>query len=270
MPSVEETRKFYQKEFQYPTGLTNEKLIRKRGRIILENLKKISPNGKTLLDVGSGYGYFLDEANKLDIRGMGIEPSRQLYRYSQKHYQVEVINTDLEGYSQSKFKKGKFDFITIIHTIEHVAHPEKMIRRALRLLVKNGILFIETPNVNSHLFYVLKSSYDFLTPPDHKWLFSKKSFQAMLKDKTDLKIERVSTYSYPEHFMGILKRLIKGDKKISRPVAKKTGDFVGKDLSLNKKIKIRLFDKGIAYLAHPLLNLFDKGSILELYLMKIS
>ena len=269
MPSVQEIRKYYRKDFQHPVGLINEKPVRQRAKIILKTLKKLFPNGKTLLDVGSGYGYFLDEAKKFKLKTTGLEPAKELCRVSKKQYKVSVVNADLEKYFQIKAQKRKFDFITIIHTIEHVVNPEKMIDQAIKLLNKNGILFIETPNLDSHLFHVLKKDYDFLIPPDHLWLFSKKSLQLILAKFKDLKIEKISTYSYPEHLMGIIKRLIKGSTETSKPMTKKQKTtLINKKISLDKKMKIFLLDQGIAHIIYPFLNLFDKGSILEIYLKK--
>ena len=268
-PSIQEMRKYYQKDFQYSAGLINEKLIRKRAKIILNNLKKFFPDGKTLLDVGSGYGCFLDEAKKFKLKTVGLEPAKELCQFSKKQSKVGVIIVDLETYSQVRGQKRKFDFITIIHTIEHVVNPEKMIDQAASLLNKNGILFIETPNLDSHLFNVLKKDYDFLIPPDHIWLFSKKSLQLILGKFKDLKIEKIATYSYPEHLMGIIKRLIKGSAETSKLMMKEPKTTLSSHkISLDKKIKILLFDRSMARIIHPCLNLFDKGSILEIYLKK--
>lgn len=50
-----------------------------------------------------------------------------------------------------------------------------MIDFAAEMLNKNGILFIETPNLVSYLFNILSQDYDFLDSAQHLWLFSKQS-----------------------------------------------------------------------------------------------
>src|SRR3989344_3234667 len=61
-PKFAQISNYYLKNFKYAAGKVNEKIIRSRAKKILKNLIKLSPTGKSLLDVGSGYGYFLDEA----------------------------------------------------------------------------------------------------------------------------------------------------------------------------------------------------------------
>ncbi|MBI4009458.1 methyltransferase domain-containing protein, partial [Candidatus Roizmanbacteria bacterium] len=171
----------------------------------------------------------------------------------------------------AKYRTKRFDFITIIHTIEHVTDPQTMISKAIKLLNFGGILFIETPNLDSHLFYAEKLRYTFLTPPDHIWLFSLKSFKNMFKRLRGVKLEKISTYSYPEHFMGIIKsKLLITNYKLQINVKLKNPNE--KTNSQNKKrkfIKYLLFDRLLAPLFTPLLNIGIKGSILELYISKI-
>ncbi|OGK11368.1 hypothetical protein A2954_03265 [Candidatus Roizmanbacteria bacterium RIFCSPLOWO2_01_FULL_37_12] len=276
IPSSSNIANFYKKNFQYPAGVTNEKLIRFRASVILKNLKKMNSNGKTLLDIGSGFGYFIDEAQKIDLKVTGIEPSKNLFSTLNKHLiKVEIKNLDFEQYyAQNTLKK--FDFVTIIHTIEHVRNPKTIINKALKLLKPGGVLYIETPNLDSHLFRVEKYNYTFLTPPDHIWLFSKKSFHYILQDNLKIQIEKISSYSFPEHFMGILKYFFKKRILTGHPEFISGSESKKQMLKLvqhDKKrtltsFKYLVVDKFFAPLLTPLLNLGIYGSILELYIRK--
>jgi len=280
-PKLRELNSFYATSFSYEAGKTNEQRIRQRSRIILKNLKKLNPSGKTLLDVGSGYGYLLDEAHKFNVNAIGIEPSRNLFKHS---VNKKVINIDLEDYFKRKPVK-RFDFITLVHVIEHIKNPQKWLGIIRDLLNPGGILFIETPNLDSHLFNFEKYYYTFLTPPEHLWIFSKYSFVRLLRKITDLKLIKHSTYSYPEHFMGILKKILVRKAKI--PVLNDLGIPERRDVltsrsegraptrvknavsSFFKRIKYLIIDKIFAKLLFRLLNIGNKGSFLELYIKKI-
>jgi len=254
----------YYKNFEYRNGLKSEKNIRLRSKKILLTLKKINSSGKTLLDIGSGFGFFLDEANMAGFITEGIEPSLKLFRYIDISNKVHNINFD--KYYQVNSTK-KFDFITLIHVIEHINEPKKMFSKITRLLNPNGILYIETPNLNSHLFKAEKQNYTFLTPPDHLWIFSKNSFNYFLTRNLTLKLIKSSSYSETEHFMGIIKSIFKKpvDKiKVIKPAKK----VLNINITLKKRLKMLLFDKVIANLLTPSLNMFEKGSILELYFKK--
>lgn len=289
-PTLKQITVYYKKKFKYLAAEANEKLIRRRAKSILNNLIKMSPGGKTLLDIGSGYGYFLNEANKFGLKTVGIEPSTNLSHISLYRYNDIVFNLTLEEYIKNR-KEKRFDFITMIHTIEHVLNPEDTVKKAIQLLNHNGVLYIETPNLNSHLFKIEKYNYTFLTPPDHIWIFSQKSFKYILSKIPEIKIEKISTYSYPEHFMGIIKNQInrKRSEKIRRNQKSENSDksdtsdlsglsgirslpilrsILNSSEKTSKSLKYLILDRLLAPLFTPLLNLGNKGSILELYIRK--
>ncbi len=193
---------------------------------------------------------------------------------------ISVHNLSFDNFL-AKSKKKKYDFITLIHVIEHVKNPVDMLVTAARLLNTKGLLYIETPNIDSHLFSAEKYNYTFLTPPDHLWLFSPKSFQTLLNTMPNLETVKISTYSYPEHFVGILKKIFKAKEsqtEFIRPVIQEISGLEYKSQSLNRvqhnkklirKLKYMFFDRFVASILTPLLNFGNKGSILELYIKKI-
>ncbi len=282
LPTKKTINAYYSDKFEYTAGIAEESRIRKRAKIILKRLKQLCPEGKTLLDIGSGYGYFLEEAEKLKLKTVGIEPSRKLYVQSIKRlYTSLVINTDLLSFFKENQDK-KFDSITAIHVIEHVLNPFQFIRQASQLLNRNGILYIETPNYDSWLARAEKEKYTFLTPPDHICLFSLKSLQLIVAKTSSLRLDSYSTYSYPEHFMGIIKRKfqILNPKSQTNPKSKilntKQLDIRNSNLFGASNLEFRisdfkylLFDKLLAPLFTPFLNCANRGSILQLYLRRL-
>lgn len=281
LPSQKKLNDYYRKNFKYTAGEANEKNIRSRAKIILKNFKKLNPGGKSLFDIGSGYGYFLQEALKAGFETLGIEPSQSIRSTSINQHvlseiegliEVKIKKTNFEQF-YAKNNKKRFDFITIIHTIEHVTNPRSLIINASKLLNPNGILYIETPNLDSHLFRAEKQNYTFLTPPDHVWIFSRRSFQVILNKTPELYISNISSSSSPEHLMGIIK--MKLENRNSELEINKKRFNPKKIIIPNQKskypisnIKYLLFDKLIAPVFTPFLNLGIYGSILELYIRK--
>lgn len=279
-PSKKSLDIYYKKSFKYLAGGTNEEPIRKRSRIILKKLINLNPRRSKLLDVGSGYGYFLDEANKIGLNVTGIEPNNSLAVCSINQSIKPLHHTSFESFFKNN-RNRKYDFITLIHVIEHVPSPKKIIQMACKLLSPGGILYIETPNLDSHLYRAEQNNYTFLTPPDHLWIFSRKSILKILGKSYFIK--HISTYSYPEHLMGIMKSLLKKVKngpkdavmtphiqptrlnmaRQDNPMSNKKSQFI--TLSF---LKYLFFDKFIASFIYPLLNLKYYGSILELYIKK--
>ncbi|MBI2641279.1 class I SAM-dependent methyltransferase [Candidatus Roizmanbacteria bacterium] len=263
-PSNYQIKNYYSSQFTYDAAESNEVRIRKRAHITLTKLKKMNPKGESLLDIGSGYGFLLEESKKYGIKALGLEPAKKLY--SRAHENTKNLSFD---YYFKKNSKIRFDFITMIHLIEHVADPREIIQKARQLLSSKGILYIETPNLDSHLFYVEKYHYTFLTPPDHIWIFSSKSFSYLLKDEINLSRLNISTYSYPEHFMGILKNTLKfKNTKNKADSIMRRAERLEKSKVTPFSFKYLVLDKFIAPLLTPLLNIDNKGSILELYLKR--
>ncbi len=273
-PTQNQIQHYYKNNFQYSAGNINEKIIRIRSRLILNKIQKLISSSASykLLDIGSGYGYFLDTARLLHpkVQVMGIEPNKSLSNYSTKHLNLKVLQTDFYSFYIRNKNKFRYDVITLIHTIEHVTKPKKLINQAISLLNPGGLLYIETPNFDSHLYRTEQNKFTFLTPPDHIYIFSIHSFKSLLP--YDSTILHYSTYSYPEHFMGIVKKII--HTKPDQPLRLEIG--FRKDLKINKKhkrnimshLKYLIFDKFVARICYPLLNLHYQGSILELYIKK--
>lgn len=269
-PDKKKLNDYYKKTFSYTAGAANETMIRERSRVILSQLLNLNPQGKTILDIGSGYGYFLDEARKNRLKCCGIEPSKQLSSTSMYRYIDKLYCIAFEKF-YANLPEEKFDFITLIHVIEHVPFPKILIKQVTSLLKPSGILYIETPNLNSHLYRAEKNNYTFLTPPDHLWVFSKKSFEQMIPD--GFSTNKILTYSYPEHFMGILKAILKRTRHVQSTRLEMGHQ---KDLAEAKKatffsfsfIKYLFFDQVLAKLFYRLLNIHYYGSILELYIRK--
>lgn len=266
-PSQTQLDAYYSKQFSYHDGLINEIVIRKRSRAILRKIKQLAPFSKSLCDVGSGYGFFLDESQKSGFNVFGIEPSGQLVHHAHTKYSVKSFHGTLDEYIRPVH--DQFEIVTCIHVIEHVSNPHKFVQDLLRLVKPGGILYIETPNSDSHLFYVEKEKYTFLIPPEHLWLFSFDSIQHLLPKHAS--VIYMDTYSYSEHLMGIVKRLIcdcKPSLQTSESEKKRSQNKMRNDNTFRKNLSHSLFDRLLAPLFTGLLNLYHKGSILELYIRK--
>ncbi len=263
LPSKKSLDSYYKQAFSYKDGLLNENIIRKRSGTILRTIRGLAPQAKTICDVGSGYGYFLDEAQHVGYKVQGIEPSQQLANHATNHFKMAIHTGKLKDYSEKIHKR--FDVVTCIHVIEHITDPYEFIAQLWKLAKPGGLLYLETPNSDSHLLYTEKENYTFLIPPEHLWIFSRFSISRLLpKNITSL---LMNTYSYPEHFMGIVKILIhpKNKNRITYRTHK-TIDL--QKVPLRKMLSYFLFDRLLAPLFTGILNLNHKGSILELYIKK--
>lgn len=262
-PSNKELNTYYKKFTN--SAPQQEKLIRSRSKLIINKLRKLHPKGLDLIDIGCGYGFFLDEAKKKNLSVFGIEPAIKSFNYVKETLKLNVANTNLKKFLKNNQKK--YDFVIYSHVIEHVKNPKRTINQLFKLLKPKGILYIETPNINSHLFKAEKEKYTFLLPPEHLWLFSIKSFFHIIP--SNLSIIQINTVSQPEHLMGIIKNKFKKNQSANTIQTTKTSQSLNqKPANILKKIKYILLDRILVPLFAPLLNQNHLGSILQIYLRK--
>lgn len=99
---------------------------------------------KTLLDIGTGAGYFLKLAKDKGFDVLGTEISERALEFAKKNYEVPVLN--ISDIREAKLKDSSFDVVALCHVIEHLLYPQHTIKEIHRILSNNGRFLIVTPN----------------------------------------------------------------------------------------------------------------------------
>lgn len=128
-----------------------------RGRCLANALNvPMAKGGQRYLDIGAGFGGMLVAFNELgyDVLGVELDPIRVgLARENLKSLRG---NPSIEAGdildSASVGAIGKFDWITCIDVIEHVASVEQALSNAVSLLNPGGTLVLEIPNKDAIKF----------------------------------------------------------------------------------------------------------------------
>jgi 2-polyprenyl-3-methyl-5-hydroxy-6-metoxy-1,4-benzoquinol methylase len=129
-----------------------------------------------LLDVGCGNGEFLEVAAECGWKAVGVDPDPKAVAKA-KELGLEVYQGGVEVFQG---KQALFDFISLSHVIEHVHSPPELLKACFDLLRPGGLLWIETPNINSfgHKFYT--TSWRGIETPRHLVLLNYRSLQTVL------------------------------------------------------------------------------------------
>lgn len=114
----------------------------------------ISPEGKKILEVGSGYGFFLIYGIKvLGWELYGVEPGKGEYsgRFETARQMLSENYIDPERVINSagesiKFDSNSFDVVISNSVLEHVVDPQKVIQEAYRVLTPGGLLIFNMAN----------------------------------------------------------------------------------------------------------------------------
>ena len=139
--------KKYEREIDYWNLLFDEKLD------YLET--KIKRKTRSILDVGSGSGFFLKRAKERGWTVNGIEPNKIASNYSKK-IGIPVINDFFQNIDIKNMKK--YDAVNLFEVLEHVHNPSELLKKCHRLLKSGGIVAIEVPNDYNPLQKIVQKS----------------------------------------------------------------------------------------------------------------
>jgi len=139
-------------------------------------LKYITPDGKRLLDVGTGKGYLLDIAKEMGFECYGIEVSEYASKKAGERFHGRIFNGPIE---KARFSQ-KFDVITMTDLIEHIQQPDRFFDAVDKNLKKGGLVMIMTPNSDSFTRALLGSNW-FQFKYEHVIYWNRKSLTYLLK-----------------------------------------------------------------------------------------
>lgn len=183
---------YYKKENASRFGSIVELVVKVFRFIRAYKISVLSPNYKSILDIGSGRGwmlYFLKKYFKYD-RAIGTQIADNAYIFSKEKLKLEIYDKDLLELPLN----DKFDIITILHVLEHVENPEKYVQKIHELLNEKGILFVEVPNFNSWARKLTQRHWLALDLKHHLTFFTPSSLTSILK-KYNLETKKIRTFS---------------------------------------------------------------------------
>lgn len=106
-------------------------------KIIMDN----KPN--KILDIGCGDGLLLSNIKNVlpeaDLYGIDV--------YDTKIKEIQIMASDIT--QGVPYKKNKFDCVVLGEVIEHLPDPDFILKEIRRVLKRNGILILSTPNLVS-------------------------------------------------------------------------------------------------------------------------
>lgn len=141
-----------------------------------------------LLDVGCGLGYFVKKVSSFpDWDVYGYEISEPAVSFARERLSLKNI---FQGrVEEANFPDNCFDVITMWDVIEHIPDPNSLLSYLKKILKKDGILFIATPNARvqvikakiKKLLFGEKEGGHYLEAKDHINIYSAKIIEALLK-----------------------------------------------------------------------------------------
>jgi len=224
----------------------------KRYNELLNTFEKYRKTNK-ILDVGCGIGYFLEVAKERGWEVYGTE-------YTDEAIQIcssKGINMQKGILSTRNYQSEEFDVITSFEVIEHINNPVDELTNFHKLLRKEGLVYLTTPNFNSLLRYRLKSEYNVICYPEHLSYYTPKTLNKLFTS-VGFKTKKIQS-------TGISLTRLKTSKGVSKQ------SFISKesdDEKIRGQIENKKYLKLLKYLINSLLTIIGKGDALKGYFIK--
>ena len=101
--------------------------------------------GKTALDVGCGAGLLCEPLARLGAQVTGIDAAAENIAVAAAHAAASGLAIDYRAVGVEAMS-GRFDLVTSLEVIEHVADPAGFVRGLAECLADDGLLILSTPN----------------------------------------------------------------------------------------------------------------------------
>lgn len=145
----------------------------------LRNIKRFVTGGR-LLDIGCNIGLFLSCARREGFDVEGIEFNRESAAFGSKHFNLTIHTSPLE---ELNYPDHTFDVITMYDVLEHIPDLHGILQAVRRVLKPNGVLVVQSPNIDSLMARLTRSAWNWLTPPDHLYHFTPSTMQRLVTDQ---------------------------------------------------------------------------------------
>ena len=101
--------------------------------------------GKTALDVGCGAGLLAEPLARMGAAVTAVDAAPELIEVAKDHAAGQGLAIDYRAVGVEAVE-GKFDLVTSMEVIEHVADPKSFIDSLASRLADGGLLILSTPN----------------------------------------------------------------------------------------------------------------------------
>jgi SAM-dependent methyltransferase len=138
------------------------------------------PGRPRLLEVGCGFGYFLDVAFEEGFDVEGLEFNPHAVERLRRKYAFPILSGALE---RTDLEPGALDAVAMFDVIEHLRDPFGALDRIRKALAPRGVLVISTPDAESPVSRLIgKRLEDFRRTREHLFFFGRRTLAQILAE----------------------------------------------------------------------------------------
>jgi SAM-dependent methyltransferase len=147
------------------------------------------PRSGTALDVGCAAGFCLQVMRELGFEAHGVEVSETIARHAIEHFGFDTVHVGtLES---SPVPEASVDLLTMWDVVEHVVDPRSLLRKAHALLRPDGLLVLETQNIDSAFARLLGPRWHHYKHAEHIYHFTPATVRSLLEE-TGFEVDKVT------------------------------------------------------------------------------
>lgn len=149
-----------------------------RAKRIVKLCQKHHIEAKVLVDVGAGYGTFVQEIKEKGLfeKIIAVEPARPLAETCRKRG-LDVIELPIE-----KVDLVEANVLTNFELIEHLFWPKDFLRRCAKLLAPKGLFILTTPSIKGFDILVLRELSNTIEAPWHLNYFHPEALERLFQE----------------------------------------------------------------------------------------
>ena len=166
------------RNFGYTNYLQDRDRIFRTFRLRSKVIDRYKPSSGRVLDIGCAAGFFLMVMEEKGWETTGVEISTPMADYART--ELKLNNVFPGTLEEQRFEAESFDVITLWDVIEHLEDPRSVLAISRRLLKHDGILVIETQNVESVFARLMGRRWHHYKCAEHLWHFSPKTLSSLL------------------------------------------------------------------------------------------
>jgi 2-polyprenyl-3-methyl-5-hydroxy-6-metoxy-1,4-benzoquinol methylase len=156
-----------------------EPLYLKTFRRRLEFVLRDRPRRGRALDVGCAAGFCMQVLSAAGFEAHGVEISAVIARHAQERLGLHSVHVGtLDG---CPHPPNSFDLITMWDVVEHVVDPVALLAKARELLRPDGVLVLETQNIDSAFARLLGRRWHHYKHGEHIYHFNPQTVRTLLR-----------------------------------------------------------------------------------------
>lgn len=177
LETVYSDKYFFDGKDGYPNYLVEREILINYGIYFANKMERNIKPGK-ILDVGCAAGFILKGFENSGWKGYGIEPNETMASFGRNELKLNIHTGSLEDFHTDI----RFDLITLIQVIGHFYDVDKAMNNISKLLITNGLILVESWNMNSLIAGIFGKFWHEYSPPSVINWFSEKSLNKLFTD----------------------------------------------------------------------------------------